>query len=357
MNHIERIKRLRGSFTEDFEAMLITNPRNVRYLCGFSGSSGTLLITRDRAVFFTDFRYQEQSAIQVGKTARIVVFKKSLVDSLRKEIKKFKITSLGIEKSMSLNLFLSYAEELKIDLIPTQSLVEGLREYKDVDELVCLKKAFAIADAAFADLMKVIKPGMRETEVAAHLEFFMKMRGSEMPSFDTIIASGPNASKPHAQPSSRKIKVGEMVKIDFGAVYGGYHSDMTRTIFMGKATAKFKKVYNTVLEAQTAAVKALKVGIACNRVDAVARKVITDAGYGEYFGHGLGHSLGLDVHEAPALNKKCKDKVEPGMAFTVEPGIYLPGWGGVRIEDVYVVKPDGLLRLTATPNKLLELDF
>ncbi len=357
MNHIERINRLRGRFTEDFEALLITNPRNIRYLCGFSGSCGTLLITHDKAVFFTDFRYQEQSAIEIGKAARIVVFKKSLVDSLRKEIKKHRITSLGIEKSMSLNLFLSYAEELKIDLIPTQSLVEELRQLKDADELVCLKNAFSIADAAFADLMKAIKPGMSETEVAAHLEFFMKMRSSEMPSFDTIIASGPNSSKPHAQPSSRKIKMGEMVKIDFGAVYGGYHSDMTRTIFMGKATAKFKKVYNTVLEAQTAAVKALKAGIVCNKVDAVARKIIEDAGYGEYFGHGLGHSLGLDVHESPALNKKCKDKVAPGMAFTVEPGIYLPGWGGVRIEDVYVVKSDGLLRLTATPNKLLELDF
>ncbi|KAF1080690.1 MAG: Aminopeptidase YpdF (MP-, MA-, MS-, AP-, NP- specific) [Candidatus Rifleibacterium amylolyticum] len=357
MNHIERIDSLRRSFTKDYDALLVTNPRNIRYLCGFSGSSGSLLITPSRAVFFTDFRYQEQSAVQVGKAARIVVFTKSLVDSLKKEIKKLKIGRLGIEKSMSLNLFLSYADNLKIDLVPTELLVEELRQYKDADELACLKKAFAIADAAFADLIKVIKPGMRETEVAAHLEFSMKMRGSEMPSFDTIIASGPNSSKPHAQPSSRKIKVGEMVKIDFGAVLGGYHSDMTRTIFLGKATAKFKKVYNTVLKAQTEAVKALKAGIVCNKVDAVARKVITDAGYGEYFGHGLGHSLGLDVHEMPALNKKCKDKAEPGMLFTVEPGIYLPGWGGVRIEDVYMIKPDGLLRLTHTSNSLLELDF
>ncbi|PKL48785.1 MAG: Xaa-Pro dipeptidase [Candidatus Riflebacteria bacterium HGW-Riflebacteria-2] len=357
MKHIERINSLRGKFNKDFDALLVTNPRNIRYLCGFSGSCGSLLITSDKAVFFTDFRYQEQSVAEVGKAARIVVFKKSLLDSLQKEIKKLKITRLGIEKSMSLNLFLAYAENLKIDLIPTESLVEELRQRKDADELACLKKAFSIADAAFADLMKVIKPGMRETEVAAHLEFFMKMRGSEMPSFDTIIASGPNASKPHAQPSSRKIKKGEMVKIDFGAVSGGYHSDMTRTVFMGKATAKFKKVYNTVLKAQSEAVKALKAGVVCKKVDAVARQIITDAGYGEYFGHGLGHSLGLDVHEMPALNKKCKDKAEPGMFFTVEPGIYLPGWGGIRIEDTYMVRADGLLRLTNTPNSLLELDF
>lgn len=357
MKHIERIQKLRNSFTDDYQAILITNPRNIRYLCGFSGSSGCVLITPEKAVFFTDFRYQEQSAQQVGKTARIVVFKKTLISSLQRELKKLKVTRLGVEKSMSLQIFLAYADELKIEMVPVGGLVEELRQVKDADELACLKKAFSIADAAFADLMKVIKPGMRETEVAAHLEFYMKMRGSEMPSFDTIIASGPNASKPHAQPGSRKIKVGEMVKIDFGAVFGGYHSDMTRTIFMGKATAKFKKVYNTVLKAQSDAIKALKAGVVCRKVDAVARKVISDAGYGEYFGHGLGHSLGLDVHESPALNKKCGEKAMPGMLFTVEPGIYLPGWGGVRIEDTFMVKSDGLLRLTLTPNKLLELDF
>ncbi|OGK10478.1 MAG: hypothetical protein A2W80_11515 [Candidatus Riflebacteria bacterium GWC2_50_8] len=357
MNHAERISSLRKSFSKNYQAFLVTNLKNIRYLCGYSGSCGTLLVTPRQAIFFTDFRYKEQSAAEIGDAAKIVVFTKSLADSLLKEIKKQKITKLGVEKSMSLNLFLTWSDFFKIKLLPLSNLVEDLRRHKDDDELACLRKAFRIADDAFADLMKIIKPGMRETEVAAHLEFFMKMRGSEMPSFDTIIASGPNSSKPHAQPSSRKIKVGEMLKIDFGAVYGGYHSDMTRTVFLGKATAKFKKVYNTVLEAQTKAIAALKVGVVCRKVDAVARKVITDAGYGEYFGHGLGHSLGLDVHEAPSLSKKCVDKVEAGMFFTVEPGIYLPGWGGVRIEDVYMVKPDGLVLLTSTPNRLLELDF
>lgn len=357
MNHTERINQFRKSFSSEYQAFLVTNLNNVRYLCGYSGSSGALLVTRRQAVFFTDFRYEQQSKTEVGDAARIVVCKKSLADELRKEIKKFKITSLAVENSMSTSLFFYYSDHFKIKMFPLGGVVEELRRYKDSKELACLKKAFRIADDSFAELMKVIKPGMRETEVAAHLEFFMKMRGSEMPSFDTIIASGPNASKPHAQPSSRKIKVGEMVKIDFGAVYGGYHSDMTRTIFMGKATAKFKKVYNTVLKAQSEAVKALKAGVVCRSVDAVARKVISDAGYGDYFGHGLGHSLGLDVHETPSLSKKCADKVEPGMMFTVEPGIYLPGWGGVRIEDTYMVKADGLLRLTLTPNQLLELDF
>ncbi|MBU1108189.1 MAG: aminopeptidase P family protein [Candidatus Riflebacteria bacterium] len=356
MNHAQRISQLRNSFTDNYQAFLVTSPNNVQYLSGFSGSCGTLLITRQHTIFFTDFRYKEQSVAQIGNVARIVVFKKSLADSLSKEIKKAKITDLGIEKSMRLNLFLAYSEHFKVQLVPVDGLVENLRQIKDADELACLKKAFRIADDSFAELMKVIKPGMRETEVAAHLEFFMKMRGSEDPSFATIIASGPNSSRPHAQVSSRKLKVGEMVKIDFGAVFGGYHSDMTRTVFLGKATAKFKKIYNTVLQAQTKAIEALKVGVVCRKVDAAARKIISDAGYGENFGHGLGHSLGLDVHEAPSLSKRCVDKVAAGMFFTVEPGIYLPGWGGIRIEDTFMVQPNGLLRLTLTPNRLLEID-
>ena len=356
MKHAQRISQLRKNFTDDYQAFLVTNPNNVQYLCGFSGSCGTLLIMRQQAVFFTDFRYKEQSAAQIGDAARIVVVKKSIADSLAKEIKKAKITDLGVEKSMSLNLFLTYADLFKVKLVPVGGLVENLRQIKDAEELECLKKAFRIADDSFAELMKIIKPGMRETEVAAHLEFFMKMRGSSDPSFATIIASGPNSSRPHAQVSPRKLKACEMVKIDFGATYGGYHSDMTRTIFLGKATARFKKIYSIVLQAQTKAIEALKVGVVCRKVDAVARKIITDAGYGENFGHGLGHSLGLDVHEMPSLSKRCVDKVEAGMFFTVEPGIYLPGWGGIRIEDTFMVQPNGLLRLTLTPNHLLEID-
>lgn len=355
MDYIRRINALRELFDSAYQGLLLTNLNNVRYLCGFSGSCGMLLVTKKEAVFFTDFRYQEQSAREIGNAAEIIVFKNNQIETVLKRVRKARIKSLGVEKSLSIRQFMAYGEEFKGEMIPVEGLVEQLRQIKDAEELKSLKKAFSLADNAFAELMKIIKPGMTETEVAAHLEFFMKVSGSQAPSFDTIIASGPNSSCPHAQPSERKLKKGEMVKIDFGAVYGGYHSDMTRTVFLGKATPKFKNIYAIVLEAQQKAIAAIKPGVVCKDVDAVARKVITDAGYGENFGHGLGHSLGLEVHEAPALSVRCDDKIRPGVAFTVEPGIYLPGWGGVRIEDVFLVKEKGLLRLTNTPNELYEV--
>lgn len=351
----QRIADLQKSFGKEYQALLITNLHNIRYMCGFSGSSGTLLVTRKEAVFFSDFRYQQQSAKEVGDAAEIVIFKNSMLESIMSRVKKARIRKLAVEKSMSLNQYMLYKEEFSGEIIPVAGLVEELRRYKDETELKSLKKAFTIADKSFADLMKIIKPGMTEEQVAAHLEFFMKSQGSSAPSFSTIIAAGPNSSCPHAQPSSRKLKQGEMVKIDFGAVYDGYHSDMTRTVFLGKATDKFKKIYNIVLEAQEKAIAAIKVGKICKDIDAVARKVIDDAGYKENFGHGLGHSLGLEVHEAPSLSPKCEDKIRAGVTFTVEPGIYIPGWGGIRIEDVFLVKEKGLLRLTNTPNSLYEV--
>lgn len=352
----KRIEELQKSMARDFQALLVTNLHNIRYMCGFSGSCGTLLITRKEAVFFTDFRYQQQSAKEIGSAAEIVIFKNNLLETLFARVKTARIKKLAVEKSMSLNQFLTYKEFFKGELIPVGGLIEELRRLKDDSEVKSLKKAFAIADKSFAELMKVIKPGMSEAQVAAHLEFFMKSNGSSAPSFSTIIASGPNSSCPHAQPSDHKLKKGEMVKIDFGAVYDGYHSDMTRTIFLGKATDKFKKIYSIVLEAQEKAIAAIKVGKVCRDIDAVARKVIEDAGYKENFGHGLGHALGLEVHEAPSLSPKCEDKIKAGVAFTVEPGIYLPGWGGIRIEDVFLVKEKGLLKFTNTPNSLFELN-
>lgn len=354
-NFKDRLNSFRKLFKDECGGVVVTDMTNIRYLCGFSGSCGYLLVTKKDAFFFTDFRYQEQSAREIGKAAKIQIFSNNWVEVLFKRVKACKIDTLGVEKSLSLQHFLTFKDAFSGEIIPVLDFVREIRQVKDDEELKSLKKAFAIADKAFAKLMEVIKPGMTETQVAAQLEFFMKSGGSDNPSFSTIIASGPNSSCPHAQPTSRKLKKGEMVKIDFGAIYNGYHSDMTRTIFLGKATEKFKKVYLTVAKAQKEAVKALKVGVRCNDVDGVARKVITDAGYGENFGHGLGHSLGLDIHESPSLAAKCATKIKPGMAFTVEPGIYLPGWGGVRIEDVYLVQEDKLIKLTKTPNGLLEI--
>jgi len=350
-----RIAALQAKLGKELQGIIITNLKNIRYLCGFSGSCGTLLVTRKSAYFFTDFRYQQQSAKEVCDAVEIVIFKNNLIDSLLKQVKKSKLKTLAVEKSISVNLYMFFNEKFGMDLLPVAGMVEDLRRCKSDDEIKSLKKAFSIADNAFAELIKIIKPGMTESQIAAHLEFFMKSSGSTEPSFSTIIASGPNSACPHASPGNRKIKKGEMLKIDFGAVYDGYHSDMTRTVFIGKATEKFKKVYDVVLTAQKEAIKALRVGAICKDIDAVARKVIADAGYGEYFGHGLGHSLGLDVHEAPSLSSKCEDKIVAGVTFTVEPGIYLPDWGGIRIEDVFLVKEKGLLKFTGSPNSIIEI--
>ncbi|MDD3001194.1 MAG: aminopeptidase P family protein [Candidatus Riflebacteria bacterium] len=355
MDYKSRIKMLRDQFTSNYTAMLVTNLANIRYLCGYSGSNGTLVVTKRKAFFFTDFRYAEQSKKEVGDAAEIVVIQKNAQKVIYDRIKKLGIKAIAIEKTMSLGKFIDFSKNFTGELVPTEGLVESIRQIKQKEEETLLKKAFKIADNAFAELMKVIKPGLTEIEVAAKLEFFMKSAGSSMPSFDTIVASGPNAACPHHQPTDRVLKKGEMVKIDFGATFKGYHSDMTRTIFLGKASKEFKKIYGIVLDAQKKSIEYAKIGVKCADVDAVAREIITKAGYGENFGHGLGHSLGLDIHESPSLSASCNDIIKENHIFTFEPGIYLPGWGGVRIEDVYMIKKSKLVRYTNTPNELLEI--
>lgn len=375
----ERIDALRKAFSKNYEGVLITNLTNVRYLCGYTGSNGVLLVTRKKAVFFTDFRYQEQCEKELNGCAEIVIVqnkppKEKVGKGKNKKtenkmptqnevifnvVNDLKVKNLGIEKSLELSLYLDFVKHFKGEkLIPTEGLVEKLRQYKDEDEISSLQTAFDIADASLAMLIEDMKVGMTEIEVAALLEFYMKTNGSEQPSFDTIVASGPNASCPHHQPTNRQIQVGDMVKIDFGATFNGYHSDMTRTFFIGKATKEFKKIYGIVAKAQKDAIKAIKLGEECKKIDDIARKVIEDAGYGENFGHGLGHSFGCEIHESPSFNQRCKEKIEGNQTFTVEPGIYLPKWGGIRIEDSFLVREDGKVhKFTNFPNKLMELDL
>lgn len=355
MNYKNRIKVLRELFTPNYDALLVTNLSNVRYLCGYSGSNGTLLISRKEAFFFTDFRYKEQSAKEVGDTAEIIVLQAGHEKDMFEKIKEICPNGIAVEKSMSLGKFLDLGKHYDKSIVPTEGLVEEGRGCKDSDEAILLHKAFDIADKAIDKIFKEIRPGMTELEVAGKLEYYMKSLGSSMPSFDTIVAAGSNASCPHHEPTEKVIQKGEMVKIDFGATYGGYHSDMTRTVFMGEATSKFKEIYSIVANAQKATIEACKVGQVCNDIHNLAVKIISDAGYGEYFGHGLGHSVGLDIHEKPSLSQTCKSVIKAGNVFTFEPGIYIPGWGGVRIEDVYMVKENGLERFTMTLNDLLEI--
>lgn len=354
----ERINALRKNFTSNYEAVLITNQKNVRYLCGYTGDNGYLLVTGSKAVFFTDFRFQEQSEKELNGCAELANVSGNQTAFIFNKINSLKIKNLGIEKSLDLNQYIDFINNFKgSKLIPTENLVEALRQYKDEEEIEDLQKAFDIADASLEMLLEDIKLGMTEIEVAALLEFYMKVNGSEGVSFDTIVAAGPNASCPHHQPTDKKIEKGEMVKIDFGATYHGYHSDMTRTFFIGKATSKFKKLYATVLKAHDDAVKAIKLGKPSKDIDAVARKVISDAGYAKNFGHGLGHGFGLEIHEEPRFSPLAKANIEVGQTYTVEPGIYLPGWGGIRIEDSYLITKNGVHKFTNFPNELIELDL
>ena len=354
----ERISKLRKRCTNNYEAVVITNLNNVRYLCGYTGSNGVLLVTKKEAFFFTDFRYQEQSQKEINGCAEIIIVKNGEDKALFEKINSMGIKALGFEKSIEVGRFLQFVDSFKTGkLIPTENLVEELRQYKDKDEVKSLQMAFNIADRALEALIGEMHLGMTEIEVAAILELNMRILGSEKPSFDTIVASGPNASCPHHQPTNRMIKKGEMLKIDFGATYNGYHSDMTRTFFIGKASAKFKKIYSIVAEAQTKAIEAIKIGEDCKNIDAIARKVITDAGYAKNFGHGLGHSFGLEIHEKPAFSPLNPSKIEVGHTYTVEPGIYIPEWGGIRIEDSFFIDKKGLLRFTNFPNNLIELNL
>ena len=354
----ERISKLRKRFTNNYEAVVITNLNNVRYLCGYTGSNGVLLVTKKEAFFFTDFRYQEQSQKEINGCAEIIIVKNGEDKALFEKINSMGIKALGFEKSIEVGRFLQFVDSFKTGkLIPTENLVEELRQYKDKDEVKSLQMAFNIADRALEALIGEMHLGMTEIEVAAILELNMRILGSEKPSFDTIVASGSNASCPHHQPTNRMIKKGEMLKIDFGATYNGYHSDMTRTFFIGKASAKFKNIYSIVAEAQTKDIKAIKVGEDCKNIDAIARKVITDAGYAKNFGHGLGHSFGLEIHEKPAFSPLNPSKIEVGHTYTVEPGIYIPEWGGIRIEDSFFIDKKGLLRFTNFPNNLIELNL
>lgn len=239
-----------------------------------------------------------------------------------------------------------------------EPLGEGLtrlRQIKDQDEIACLRQAQRIAEEAFDALLGQIKPGMQEKELAALLEYEMAKRGSERPSFDTILISGAKTSMPHGMPDTKPVAAGEFILVDFGAVVNGYHSDMTRTFALGSATERMRTVYSTVLAAQETGIRMLRAGVSCDQPHLAAHQVIRDAGFGDCFGHALGHCVGLEIHESPALSPRAKQHLEPGMVITVEPGIYLPGEFGVRIEDLLLIQPDGAEDLTHTPKKLLIL--
>lgn len=341
------------------EAMLIADPYNMRHISGFAGGEGYVYISNHRKVIITDSRYTEAAAKEAKEGFEVMQssVSKSDIEIVKELATADNANVIGFE-----DLFLTcnaYGRIVGIcgfkNMKPLGEAVNNLRIIKTEDELNKLRMAESIGDKAFTEILNFIRPGVTELQVAAELEYFMKKNGAEGLSFNTIVASGKNSSLPHAVPTVKRIEKGDLVTMDFGCIFDGYCSDMTRTIVIGSANDKQIEIYNTVLNAQLEAMKVIRSGVIGKDVHNVAAKVIADAGYGEYFGHGLGHSVGLYIHENPRFNSAEIRAIMTGTVETVEPGIYIPDFGGVRIEDMIVVTEDGFENLTKSPKELIEL--
>jgi len=335
----KRLKKFRDLLDNiEIDGMMITKKENYQYLSCFTGTSAVLLITKQHAVIVTDFRYEEQASAQcVGY--KVAKYEGKIENELKKQCEILGIKNLGFEASdVSYEDYLKYTGIFtNIMLVPQMGLVEKLRIIKDEDEIENIEYAVKIADKAFEEIIKVIKPGIKESDIAAELEYIMKKSGASGASFEIIVASGLRSSMPHGVASEKKIESGDCVTLDYGALYKGYCSDITRTVFVGQPKKELLKIYNIVLDAQKAGIEAAVEGKTGKEADDAARKMIYSAGYEGRFGHGLGHGLGLEIHESPRLSPVGEQKLENGMVVTVEPGIYIPGLGGVRIEDVVVI--------------------
>ncbi len=353
---IDEIKK--NLVKENLDGLIVTHADFVRYLTGFTGSAGVLVITKTSADFVSDFRYKDQASKQV-KGAKVSIIQNGDYLGALKESPKLNKNNLCLGYSGS------YATVTELDnlkktfpkahFVNADNLTYDLGWVKDKDELSMITKACEISDLAFERILNMVTPGVRESELAAELEYQMRMLGSERPAFESIIASGYRSALPHGIASTKKVKKGEFITFDFGATYKGYVSDMTRTIVVGKATSRQNKIYNLVLKAQKAGVRKIKAGVTGKAVDDACRNMITKAGYGKNFGHGTGHGIGFFVHVGPRLSQLSTDKLKVGNVVTVEPGIYISGWGGVRIEDDVIVTKTGGKVLNNSPKNLLEV--
>jgi Xaa-Pro aminopeptidase len=353
---MEKLIKLRSNFSaKGIDALLITSPFNRRYVTNFTGSAGVVLLTSEEALFITDFRYVEQAEKQCAGFT-IIQHGASIVEEIAQQIKKYGVQKLGFEQEhLTYSIFTSYKNAIEAELIPTSGLVEKLRLIKTEAEIKILKEAADIADAAFKHILDFIRPSITELDVANELEFFMRKAGATSSSFDIIVASGYRSALPHGVASDKLIEKGDFITLDFGAYHKGYVSDITRTVSVGEPDPKLKQIYEIVLEAQMKGVEGIKPGMTGKEADALTRDYITEKGYGEYFGHSTGHGIGLEVHEGPALSVRSDVILEPGMIVTVEPGIYIPGLGGVRIEDDTLITKDHNETLTHSTKELIIL--
>jgi len=350
---MKRVDNVREKLEElDLDALLVTNMYNVRYLANFTGTTGLVVITKEEAYFVTDFRYTEQAAAQ-AQGFEIIKNEGLIYEEVAKIVKKDNIQNLGFEDTnITYATFTKINEIIDCELKPVTGLVEKLREVKTEDEIEIIQEAVNIAEKGFDYILGFVKPGITEIEVANELDFYMRKLGATEVSFDTIVASGIRSAMPHGVASDKIIENGDMVTIDFGCYYKGYVSDMTRTFAVGDPGEQLKEIYEIVYQANKKVAEVAKAGMTGAELDAVARDYITEHGYGESFGHTTGHGIGLEIHEGPAISFRNEEALVENNVITNEPGIYIPGLGGVRIEDDLVITKDGNYNLMSSPKEL-----
>ncbi|HDR4602538.1 MULTISPECIES: M24 family metallopeptidase [Bacillus] len=337
----------------EIDGLLITKKENRQYATGFTGSAGVVLISADAAVFITDFRYVDQANSQI-KNAEIIMHKGNLEKEIANQVSKLNIQKLGIEENnMTLQQYKNLQKYVHTEMVQVCEIIENIRLIKDTHEIETMKIAANIADEAFYHILTFLKPGISENDVRDELEFFMRKKGATSSSFQIIVASGVRSSLPHGVASNKIIERGDIVTLDFGALYDGYCSDITRTVAIGEPSEEFKKIYSVVREALKRGTEAIKPGETAKRIDDITRNYIIENGYGQYFGHSTGHGLGLEIHEPLRLSQESKAILEEGMVVTVEPGIYIPNWGGCRIEDDIVITEDGYEVITKSNRDLI----
>lgn len=353
LNRIDKIQNRLEDF--DIDAILITSKYNLRYASQFTGTSGLALITANQAYFITDFRYTEQANEQaIGYT--VIESSQGLYQEVANRAKELGIERLGFE--MDYTSVATYKEFKKIfeaELVPVSGLVEQLREYKEKEEVQTIKRAIKITESALEHITEFIKPGISEIQVANELDFHMRSLGATEVSFETIVASGKRSAMPHGVASEKLIEQGDLITIDFGCYYKGYVSDMTRTFALGDPGDQLREIYEIVRQANQKVHENLRIGMTGKEIDAIARDFITEKGYGKYFGHSTGHGIGLEIHEDPGINSRNNQPIKAGHVITNEPGIYLPGIGGVRIEDDIYMSEEGPENLMTFPTELIIL--
>lgn len=355
---MNRFDKLFNELPKEIDCVLITSDVNRRYFTGMKSSDGTVIAFRNKAYFIIDFRYIEKARKTVVSAE--VIEQKNIYSQINEIIKNHSAGNIAVESETmtlkQLGILKKYIKDIEfIDTDILSNAINTLRMAKDSFEIDCIKKAQAIAETAFDSILEFIKEGVTEREIAVELERLMMINGSEGVSFETIVLSGANTSMPHGVPSDKKVCNGEFVLMDYGAVWNGYHSDMTRTVCVGEPTDEMRKVYDIVLTAQTAAIESAKAGIKGQELDLIARSIIDEAGYGEYFGHSLGHGVGLEIHELPRAAKGYDRLLNENEVVTIEPGIYIAGKFGVRIEDFVVLHKNGCINLTKCAKNIISL--